>query len=309
MSRRSKRGRPVHGILLLNKPLEITSSLALKRSKCLINAQKAGHTGSLDPMATGMLPLCFGEATKVSGYLLDADKRYIVEGVLGSATDTADIAGEVIRECPLPEMDVAEQHEVINSFLGESFQVPPMYSALQIEGKRLHKLARAGMDVEREPRKILIQAITILECRRDYLKLEVTCSKGTYIRTLIEDMATAMGTCGHVSTLHRSGVSCFDGNSMTSLEELEKLAEGGAEALDSLLLPLDIALSDWPKISLGQAQEEKILHGQRVSWPLDKEQVLHRLYGHSGNFIGIGTFNKGNLQLKRMIRPDREPLG
>lgn len=309
MSRRSRKGRPVHGILLLNKPLEITSSLALKRSKCLINAQKAGHTGSLDPMATGMLPLCFGEATKISGYLLDANKRYIVEGVLGSATNTADTAGEIVRECPLPEMNIAAQRKVIESFLGERVQIPPMYSALRIDGRRLHQLARAGEEVKREPRKILIHAITILECRRDYLKLEVTCSKGTYIRTLIEDMAVAMESCGHVSTLHRSGVSCFDGSRMTSLEELEKLAEQGAEALDTLLLPLDSALSDWPEIRLDQFNEEKILHGQLVSWPLGKEQVLHRLYGHNDNFIGIGTFKKGNLQLKRMIRPDRESLG
>lgn len=305
MAQRKTPKRRVDGILLLDKPLEITSNRALQQVKRLYQAEKAGHTGSLDPMASGLLPLCFGEATKVSSFLLDSDKEYLVEGRIGQATDTADAAGSIIRESALPTLDEASQRQVINQFVGASEQIPPMYSALKHNGKRLHELARAGQEVERKPRPILIHRIDILECRPDYLKLTVRCSKGTYIRTLIEDIALAMGSCGHVLTLRRIGVSNFDGSRMVTMDQLTAIAEKGADALDDLLAPVDSALLNFAALEFPEEEAKRLLHGQKLSRRdrQDDTPGMVRMYGPDQVFIGIGELVDGVLKPRRLLVP------
>ncbi len=221
----------VDGVLLLNKPAGLTSNQALQRVKRLYRAKKAGHTGSLDPAATGMLPLCFGEATKVCAFLLDADKSYRVTAKLGSRTDTGDATGAVTETAKVPELDADDWREVLESFQGDSLQVPPMYSALKQGGKRLYELARKGETVERKPRPIRIDAIELLEIAGSRLVFRVHCSKGTYVRTLVEDIAAKAGTVAHTASLHRETVGEFRAADMLDMGTLEADAEAGASSL------------------------------------------------------------------------------
>ncbi|MGB1580547.1 MAG: tRNA pseudouridine(55) synthase TruB, partial [Nevskiales bacterium] len=229
---RRARGRNISGILLLDKPIGRSSNAALQEVKRLFDARKAGHTGSLDPLATGLLPICFGHATKLSGYLLDADKAYWVKARLGERTDTADAEGEVIERLPVPDLSSRSVLDVLGSFLGEQEQLPPMYSALKHEGKRLYELARAGEEVERKKRRINIYDLQLLSAQADELVMSVRCSKGTYIRTLVEDIAQALGTVGHVAALRHTAVGAFTGEQMIDLPNLHALAEAGVDALD-----------------------------------------------------------------------------
>ena len=227
----------VDGLMLLNKPPGMTSNRALQIVRRLLNAKKAGHTGSLDPSATGMLPLCFGEATKVCAYLLDADKTYRVTARLGSATDTGDADGAEIATAEVPELSFDEWDEIMQGFMGESMQIPPMYSALKKDGKRLYELARKGETVEREPRPFRIDQIRLLEAAGTRLVFRVSCSKGTYVRTLVEDIARQAGTVAHTVRLHRETVGQFRAEDMQDLATIEARAEQDRDGLRASLLP------------------------------------------------------------------------
>jgi tRNA pseudouridine55 synthase len=300
----------VSGVFLLNKPAGMTSNQALQKVKRLVGAKKAGHTGSLDPAATGMLPLCFGEATKVCAYLLDADKTYRVTARLGEATDTGDADGQVIETAPLPALDRDAWDEILAGFLGEIQQVPPMYSALKKGGKRLYELARRGETVEREPRPVRIHEIRLLEARGSRLVFRVRCSKGTYVRTLVEDIARAAGTVAHTAKLHRESVGDFPVEAMLDMGGAEKAAEQGEEALRSLLMPADRALTRWPETTVAVADEARFCGGQKV--PGDGcGKGLVRVYGEGGRFLGIGDRDgrDGTVAPKRIFLPDRDGSG
>ncbi len=298
MSRR--KGEAIDGLLLLDKPSGMTSNRALQIVRRLLNARKAGHTGSLDPAATGMLPLCFGEATKVCGYLLDADKRYRVTVRLGTSTDTGDADGSVIQKLDVPALSADAWNEVLQEFVGESLQVPPMYSALKKDGKRLYELARKGEVVDRDPRPIRVDAITLLEAAGSRLVFRVSCSKGTYIRVLVEDIAKSAGTVAHTARLHRESVGSFDSDGMIDLGRVEALAESGE--LRSRLLPPDIALEAMPAIAVDADGAAGFVAGQAVRVPAGEAQDLVRAYGPGDRFLGVGRLSgDGELAPRRVF--------
>ncbi len=304
-TRTHSRSQPIDGVLLLNKPAGLTSNQALQRVKRLLGAKKAGHTGSLDPAATGMLPLCFGEATKVCAFLLDADKTYRVTAKLGTATDTGDADGKPTRSEDVPSLSKEDWAVILNGFLGESTQIPPMYSALKKDGKRLYELARKGEVVEREPRPIRIDEIELLEAAGKRLVFRVRCSKGTYIRSLVEDIAARAGTVAHTSRLHRETVGAFDPAEMLDLEGAEAIVEGDPSALEGQLLPADRALTSLPALALSAAETERFLHGQAISAAKAENAGLTRVYGPDGNedFLGVGELSEsGELRPKRVFR-------
>ena len=303
MANRKRKGRAIHGVLLLDKDSGASSNRMLQKVKHLYGAAKAGHTGSLDPLATGMLPVCLGEATKVSGFLLDADKHYRVTARLGERTDTADADGEVIATAPVPPLDEAAVREVLTGFLGDIEQVPPMYSALKHQGRRLYDLARAGEEVERKARRVRIFLLSLESLAVDSLALDVRCSKGTYVRTLVEDVAAALGTLGHVTALRRLGVGPYEKRPMYTLAELEATLEaGGQSALDALLLPVDSAIADWPVVNLDADMSFYIRRGQPVLVPRAPSDGLVRLYSDAGEFLGIGEVAEdGRIAPRRLL--------
>ena len=293
----------VDGLLLLDKPAGMTSNQALQKVKRLLGAKKAGHTGSLDPAATGMLPLCFGEATKVCAYLLDADKTYRVVARLGEATTTGDADGTVSATAPVPELDRTAWERVLAGFLGEILQVPPMYSALKKDGKRLYELARKGETVEREARPVTIHEIDLLEVSGSRLVFRVRCSKGTYVRTLVEDIAGAAGTVAHTARLHREAVAGFRAEDMLDMQGAEAAAVDGPEALRNRLMPADAALADWPSCRVAPGDEARFCGGQQVAGS-GAEAGLTRVYDASGRFLGIGELTgMGSVAPKRIFLP------
>ncbi len=300
---RQRKGRAIDGVLLLDKDSGASSNHALQRVKRLFGAAKAGHTGSLDPLATGMLPVCLGEATKVSGFLLDADKHYRVSARLGVRTATADAQGETVETAPVPEFDDARLRDVLSRFTGDIEQVPPMYSALKHQGRRLYELARAGEEVERPPRRVRIFSLTPEAREADSLTLDVRCSKGTYVRTLVEDIAAALGTLGHVTALRRLGVGPYEKRPMFTQAELEaRLEAGGLAALDELLLPVDSAVADWPVVSLDADMSFYVRRGQAVQVPGSPTGGRVRLYSDAGTFLGIGEVaDDGRIAPKRLL--------
>ncbi len=258
--------RTVDGIVLLDKPAGMSSNQALQRVRRLYSARKAGHTGALDPLATGVLPLCFGQATKVAGLMLDADKTYHATLALGARTATGDREGEVVETLPVPALSAALVASVLERFLGPSQQVPPMYSALKRDGEPLYRIARRGIEVVREPRPIRIDSISLATLDGATLSFDVTCSKGTYVRTLGEDIAAALGTTGHLEALRRTDVGGALSRLVSHpLESLERLADD-LGALDALLLPPDTILQDRPALTLTAAATAALLHGQGW-WP------------------------------------------
>lgn len=297
---RRARGRPVHGILLLDKPTGMTSNKALQTARRLFDANKAGHTGSLDPGASGMLPVCFGEATKVSGYLLDADKEYEVEATIGQRTDTADADGEVVATATLTEINSAQLQQAIAQLRGAQQQIPPMYSALKQGGRRLYQLARQGEVVERAPRAVTIHELEVTHFDPRRPRLRVRCSKGTYIRTLIEDLAAAMGTLAHVSMLRRTAVDPFAGRPMFALAQLEECGDDTAR-MDKLLLPVDSALQGFPALHLGAAEAAQLCQGQTVPAPPAAPQGAVRLYGEAGSLLGMGQVRGSEVAPKRLF--------
>lgn len=303
MTNRRRKGRAVDGVLLLDKGRGASSNQALQRVKRLFDAAKAGHTGSLDPLATGMLPVCLGEATKVSGFLLDADKHYRVTAKLGERTNTADADGEVTETAPVPEFDEARLRAALAAFTGDIAQVPPMYSALKHQGRRLYELARAGEEVERPPRTVRIFSLEPEARDGDSLTLDVRCSKGTYVRTLVEDIAARLGTLGHVTALRRLGVGPYEKRPMFTLEELEARREaGGLAALDEWLLPVDSAVADWPVVSLDADMSFYVRRGQAVQVPGSPTEGCVRLYSDAGAFLGLGEVaDDGRIAPKRLL--------
>jgi len=292
---------PVDGLLLLNKPAGITSNQALQKVKRLLQAKKAGHTGSLDPAATGMLPLCFGEATKVCAYLLEADKTYRVTARLGEATNTGDRDGEISATAEVPDLDRAAWQQILVQFCGEIEQVPPMFSALKKDGKRLYELARKGQVVERDARRIRIDEISLLEISGTRLVLRVKCSKGTYIRTLVEDIAKAAGTVAYTARLHRETVGDFQAEDMLDLPGAERVAEAGPDALRARLLPTDLALSSWPDYHIPEDAAERFCGGQAVAVASGGAEGLVRVYAGEERFLGVGQLRSDSLLAPRRI--------
>ncbi len=303
MARRRTKGRPVNGILLLDKPSGMTSNEALQKVKWLYFARKAGHTGSLDPLASGMLPICLGEATKVSGFLLDADKRYRVRCRLGERTATGDAEGEVLETRPVGELDAARVESVLENFRGTIEQVPPMYSALKHEGQRLYKLARQGVEVERKPRRVEIHELELEALQGDRMDIRVHCSKGTYVRTLVEDIGEALGCGAHVAGLRRTAVGPYQEDQMVTMERLEQLREQDKAAMDDLLLPVESALVQWPDVELTPDAAFYLQQGQPVLVPHAPTEGWVRLYERGHRFIGMGQIlDDGRVAPKRLMK-------
>jgi tRNA pseudouridine55 synthase len=302
MVRRNSNRRKVDGIVLLDKPAGITSNEALQSVKRLFRAQKAGHTGSLDPLASGLLPICLGEATKVSGFLLDADKHYWVVCGLGVRTTTGDSEGEVLETRSTEGITRQRVEEALGGFQGEIAQVPPMYSAIKHQGQRLYKLARQGVEVEREARIVTIRELRLLRCEAGELELEVRCTKGTYIRTLAEDLGEALGCGAHVTALRRLGVGPYDETAMVTLEELRRRADEGTARLDASVLPLESALVHWPGVSLSEDAVFYLRQGQPVLVPHAPASGWVRLYGRD-RFLGMGqVLDDGRVAPRRLMQ-------
>ncbi|NOY67078.1 MAG: tRNA pseudouridine(55) synthase TruB [Gammaproteobacteria bacterium] len=304
MARRRKRGRPIDGIILLDKPKGLSSNQALQKVKGIFFAQKAGHTGSLDPLATGMLPICFGEGTKVSGYLLDADKRYRLTCQFGVKTNTGDAEGEVISRRDVPKLDQKQIERILKQFTGPIEQIPPMFSALKHEGERLYTLARKGIEVERKPRSVTIHEIVFIDYKDGFLELEVACSKGTYIRTLVEDIGEQLGCGAHVTELRRLAAGPFqDPDKMVSLEQLQQIKDETPEQLDDFLMPIDSALMHWPDVQLNADSSYYLLQGQPVQVPRAPTSGWVRVYNAEQQiFLGIGQIaSDGKVAPKRIF--------
>lgn len=302
---RRKKGRDISGVLLLDKPLGFSSNGALQRVKRFFNANKAGHTGALDPLASGMLPICLGESTKFSSYLLDADKCYIATCKLGVTTTSGDTEGEVVQQRPVDVYDAELMRRVIEHFSDEVEQIPPMYSALKHNGTPLYKLARKGQEIERKSRLITIYNLEILRYHGDELDIRVHCSKGTYIRTLAEDIGEFLGCGAHLTALRREWVAGYKGLPMVSLELVEQLAEQGFEQLDAQLLPMETALKDFPQVELSADASFYICRGQQVFVANSPSSGLLRLYSHKKAFLGLGEIQSdGKIAPKRLISSD-----
>jgi tRNA pseudouridine55 synthase len=286
------------GIVLLDKPLGLSSNAALQRVRTLFSRIKAGHVGSLDPLASGMLPICLGEATKIAGEILAHRKCYRFTVSLGIATATGDAEGAVTASAPVPALTAAQVQQGLAGFRGAQLQVPPMYSALKRDGQPLYKLARAGVTVARAPRDIELFELTLSALEPAALTCEVLCSKGTYIRVLAEDLARALGTCGHVTALRRLYVEPFEQQPMYSLEELAAAP----------VLPADFPLGHLPAVHLGADAAQRLLKGQSVPLAAGAElpgAVKVRLYDESGSFLGLGeTGESASVQPRRLLKPE-----
>lgn len=286
------------GILLLDKPRGITSNAALSRAKRIVGIKKAGHTGTLDPMASGLLALCFGQATKVAGFLLEADKTYEAEVRLGVTTDSEDAEGEVLERKAVPALDEATIEAALARFRGAIEQVPPMHSALKHQGQRLYDLARKGQTVERPPRAVVIHELERVDHDERTLRLKVNCSKGTYIRSLARDIGEALGCGAHLCGLRRIASAPFDIGDAVELEALESLTREQARAL---LAPPDRALEHLPAVELDQQQAERIAQGQRLAGLRAAHSGQVRIYGPNA-FIGVGQMDgTGRLKPVRLF--------
>jgi tRNA pseudouridine55 synthase len=297
MSRRRK-GRDIHGIVLLDKPAGWSSSQAVQKVRWLFQARKAGHTGSLDPFATGMLPICLGEASKTAGFMLDAAKTYIAEARLGQATSTGDIEGEVVGEAAVPGPDCAPIRAALARFEGVIRQIPPMYSALKHEGQPLYKLARAGREVPRAAREVTVHELRLLRWEPPALVFRVHCSKGTYVRTLAEDIGLELGSRAHLTALRRLAVEPFDESGMVGLETLEGMREAGT--LEGCLLAPDAGLRDWPVVTLCAADAVRFGHGNPVEGVAASPGPV-RVYGPAGLLLGLGEVKPGRVLEARRV--------
>jgi tRNA pseudouridine55 synthase len=287
------------GILLLDKPLGLSSNAALQRVRRTLGVDKAGHVGSLDPLATGMLPICLGEATKIAGDVLAGRKCYRFTVGLGARTATGDTEGAVVETAPVPTLDPTAIEAVRQRFLGRQTQIPPMYSALKRDGQPLYKLARAGVEVERQARDIELFELTLLDTGSTHIELETLCSKGTYIRVLAEDLAKALGTCGHVTALRRVYVEPFDAEPMETLDSvMDALQQGRSPRV----LSADWPLGHLPKVSLSGAAVTRLMHGQAVAIDAALDAPRIRLYDEAGRFMGIGEGDgHGSVQPRRLF--------
>lgn len=291
----------INGILLLDKPASITSNGALQQVKRLFNAKKAGHTGSLDPIATGMLPICFGEATKFSQFLLESDKSYFVTAKLGVSTTTGDSEGEVVSTTPVVDMTRERIAAILPDFIGEISQIPPMFSAIKYQGKPLYQLARKGIEIERAPRTIKIFSLQVAQINNDEFSFNVHCSKGTYIRTLVEDMGARLGCGAHVTALRRTMVKPYGDAMMYTLPALEAIASKlGTSALIKTLLPIETAVQLYPAVKLSTSAAFYLKMGQPVRAPFPLNSSLVRLMSEDARFLGIGE-----VMADGRVRPHR----
>lgn len=299
----SVKRRNISGLLLLDKPIGLTSNDALQRVKRIYMAQKAGHTGSLDPLATGLLPICFGQATKLSGLLLDIDKRYRVRLRLGITTATGDREGEVIDERATDNVTEAEVLDVLPRFQGFIQQIPPMFSAIKQKGKRLYILARQGIEVERAAREVYIYALDLVECKLPEIELDIHCSKGTYVRALVEDLGRALGCGAHVLELRRTAVGPYLEKDIIDMPRLEQLAtENDPAMLDALLYPIDSALRGWPELQLSGDTLFYFTTGQAVLVPKAPSAGWVRIYSGDKRFIGTGQIQEdGRVAPRRLM--------
>jgi tRNA pseudouridine55 synthase len=290
--------RPVHGVLLLDKPVGITSNGALQRAKMLFQAAKAGHTGNLDPVASGLLPVCFGEATKYSQFLLDADKTYQAEITLGQTTTTGDSEGEITASHPV-NVTLGEIERVLQVFTGEISQVPPMYSALKHQGKALYEYARKGVEIERQPRRVTIYRLTLDAFDGMRLRVTVECSKGTYIRVLAEDIGQALGCGAHMSALRRTVTSRFV---IADALTLDQLSDMSSEQRDAILLPPDVLVADLPSVTLDADSAYYLKQGNPVWLPRQAVYGEVRLYEAGGLFLGVGvSMDDGKIAPRRLV--------
>jgi tRNA pseudouridine55 synthase len=302
MPRQRKPYRTVNGVLLLDKPVGATSNEALQDVKRLYHAKKAGHTGSLDPLADGLLIICFGEATKIASYLLEADKYYRTVCKLGIETTTGDSEGEITRQQEVEHYSDQHIDRVLIRFRGLIEQIPPMHSALKYNGKRLYELARQGVEVTRQPRDVYIHKLACIDRNADTFKLDIDCSKGTYIRTLVQDIGRALGCGAHVTALRRLGVGPYCDPEMVALDTLKRLSVQGFEAMDELLQPIDSALSDWPALCLTSDMVHYARSGQPLLIPGAPVEGYVRLYDLHDSFMGIGMMlDDGRVAPKRLI--------
>ena len=301
MSKPRKRGRDIHGVFLLDKPQGMSSNDIMQKVKRIFQANKAGHTGALDPLATGMLPICLGEATKFSQFLLEADKRYLVTAKLGERTDTSDAEGQIVETRDV-NVKTSEILTALEQFRGDILQVPTMFSALKHNGKSLYEYARQGITVEREARPITIFELNFIEYNAPYLTLEVHCSKGTYIRTLVDDLGEVLGCGAHVTMLRRTAVADYPTEKMLDWHALQSLAEPqDLSLLDALLLPIDTAVAKLPALTLNESQTQGIGFGQRIKFDNpNRLQGQVRLFSHENRFLGVAVIDENNV-----IRPQR----
>lgn len=302
MSRKGK-GATINGVLLLDKPAGHTSNQALQAVKRCLRARKAGHTGSLDPIATGLLPICLGEATKLSGFLLESDKRYEVRARLGVVTDTGDSEGAITQQRDVPELNRDAIDEAAAAFRGEIVQTPHMYSAIKQGGRPLYELARRGEEVPREPRRVTIHELNVLALDGGEVLLEVACSKGTYIRSLVEDLGEALGCGAHVSALRRTAVGGFEADDpqLVTLEQLAKAAEEGSEAVARWIKPPDAALQDIPVVTLSRTAAYYLRQGQAIQVPRAPTSGLVRVYDDD-LLVGVGrVISDGRIAPKRLL--------
>ncbi len=309
MSRPRRRGRDIHGVLLLDKPQGLSSNDALQKVKRIYNANRAGHTGALDPLATGMLPICLGEATKFSQYLLDSDKRYRVIARLGQRTDTSDADGQIVQERPVNFTQV-QLDTALDTFRGNIQQVPSMYSALKYQGKKLYEYARQGIEVPREARSITVYELQFIRWEGDELELEIHCSKGTYIRTITDDLGELLGCGAHVIYLRRLQVAKYPIARMITLEQLNALVQQAqeqsiapSELLDPLLMPMDSPAEDFPEVNLLPAVAGYVKQGQPVQAAGAPASGLVRITeGEERKFIGIGEIaDDGRVAPRRLV--------
>lgn len=299
--------RELNGIVLLDKPTGVSSNDVLQRVRRLFRAKKAGHTGSLDPLATGMLPICFGEATKLCHYLLEADKTYYVTAQLGVRTTTSDSEGEVVAQKDVPALSESAINATLDTFRGELMQVPSMFSALKYQGQPLYKLARQGITVERPARAITVYRNHIVDWNDELnqLSLEITCSKGTYIRTIIDDLGELLGCGAHVVVLRRTSVAGFDQQQMHEMSVLESAHEQGEVVLDPYMLPMSTALQHWPCVQLTAELGLRLRHGQSVCVSEFKSEADHvRVLDESGDFIAVAQpESDGLIKPIRILKP------
>ncbi len=304
MSRRNPKGRDINGIVLLDKDTGLSSNAALQKVKRLFFAKKAGHTGALDPLASGILPICLGQATKIAGFLLDDDKRYFVRGQFGQITDTGDSEGRIIKTQPFEHLTDEEIRIAVNQFVGDISQVPPMYSALKKDGKPLYKLARQGIEIDRPARPVTIHQIDYLDYEQGVVSLEVSCSKGTYIRTLIEDIGNQLGCGAHVVELRRTGFSHVDILQTIKFSELENLATEDYQLLDEKIFATEDMLPNLSSVYLDKQQSIDIKFGKQIQPPSKAWElgIKVKLFDENKKFLGIGELTEDSaIQPKRLF--------
>lgn len=284
----------MNGIIIIDKPLGRTSHDMVYEMRKVTGIKKIGHTGTLDPMATGVLPVCIGSATKMADMLTLSDKSYIAELVLGRTTDTQDADGKVLTECKV-NCSEEEIRCAVNSFVGEIEQVPPMYSAIKQNGKKLYELARQGIEIERKPRKVTINSIDILEISGERVKIDVSCSKGTYIRTLCEDIGKKLGAGAYMNTLRRTRTGQFTIEESHTLSEIKELKENGG--IESIIIPADRMFEEYPSVTLNPKQVKSVTNGVAMTYREGQEGQIYRVYDNENKFLCISRITDGRLKL------------